>query len=114
MFGLTTPSAAAEVWPRAAGSASTSTGPISLGGGGGGPAGLPVVNNPNLPSYSPPGGGNLPPPIPQPPTTPFPAIQPTVGLTNSTASNNYATANTLQPMNPVPVNLVCILNEKKR
>jgi hypothetical protein len=110
MSGLPTPSAAAEVWPRAAGS--TSTGPIPLGGGG--PTGLPVVNNPNLPTYSSLGGGTLPPPVPQPPTTPFPAIRPTVGLTNSTISNNYATTNTLPPINPMPGNLVCTLDLKKK
>jgi len=104
MSGLIAPSASAGVWPRATGF--PSTGPIPLGGGS---TGLPVVTNPNLPSNITTGVGNLPPPIPQPPTTPFPSMRQPLGLSNSFASNNYATANTLPSMNSMPTNLVCIL-----
>ena len=104
MSGLPSGSAAAEVWPRGTGPAG---GPVSLGGGS---PGLSTVNNPNLPSYSTLGGVNLPPPVPQIPSTPFPAIRTATGPSNSMLSNNYATANTLPSTNPMTVNAVCILN----
>ena len=72
MSGLFAPSAATDVWSRPTGF--PSSGPIPLGGNS---PGIPTINNPNLPSYTPFGGGGLPPPIPQPPTTHhFPTFDP--------------------------------------
>ncbi len=103
MSGLPPPSAVSDVWPRLAGS--TSTGPIPLGGGS---TGLPTVNNPNLPLNTASSAGTSPPPVPQP-RTPFPSMQRPVGANNSLLSNNYATANTVQSMNPMAMNFVCNL-----
>lgn len=109
MSGLPVPSASADVWPRNIGS--TSTGPIALGGG---PTGSPFGNNSNSPAYTPMGVGNLPPPIPQAPTTHFPSSRPQLGPANSLVSNNYATATTSPSTNPMPMNFVCILLKRKR
>lgn len=97
-------SATAEVWPRGT---SLAAGPVPLGAGS---PGLSTVNNPNLPSYSTLGGINLPPPVPQPPSTPFPTVRTATGPSNSMISNNYATANTLPSTTPIPGNVVCTLN----
>ncbi|CAF0732241.1 unnamed protein product [Adineta steineri] len=93
------PSAASGVWPRATGFPSiggTGSGPIPIGGG---PAGLPTVNNPNLPINTRTNLGNLPPPIPQQPRTPFPSLQQQGGQQTSLFTNQYAIPNTLQPYN---------------
>lgn len=108
MSGFPSGSSAADVFPRPS---ALTPGPVPLGGGA---AGLPVVNNPNLPSYSTLGGANLPPPVPQPPLTPFPAIRPSTGPSNSMISNNYATANTLPSTNATPVNRVCRIDLKMK
>lgn len=101
MSGFPSASNAGDVFPRPVG---LTSGPVPLGGG---PTGLPVVNNPNLPSYSTLGGASLPPPVPQPPSTPFPSIRVPTGPSNSMISNNYATANTLPSANAMSVTAVC-------
>ncbi len=110
MSGLIAPSASANVWPRLTGS--SSTGPVPLGGGGGGATGLPIITNPNLPSNTMTRAGNLPPPIPQAPLTPFPSVRTPLRPTNSLDSNNYATANIFPSINPMAGNLVCIFQTK--
>ena len=72
-------SADMNVWPRTTASTATgpsTTGPIPIGGGGAISAGLPTVNNPNLPLSTLLNTSNMPPPVPQPPRTPFPSIRP--------------------------------------
>lgn len=96
MSGYNAPSAAADVWPRAGGL--SSSGPVPLGGG---PSGLP--------NFSSPGVGNLPPPVPQQPRTPFPAIRPGLGPANSLISNNYVPGSNYPSINPMAANVVCIL-----
>jgi hypothetical protein len=108
MSGLIASSASANVWPRLTGL--PSTGPVPFGGGG--PTGLPTVTNPNLPSNTIARSGNLPPPVPQPPLTPFPSVRPPLGAANSLASNNYASTNFFPPTNPMAGNFVCIFQNK--
>ncbi len=103
MSGLPAPSALTNVWPRMTGP--PGTGPIPLGGGN--PTGLPVTNNPNLPSSTVPNIGNLPPPIPQVPTTPFPNIRQPFGGMNNINSNNYGLPQNFPSYNSGPSNLVC-------
>jgi len=133
MSDLPFPSAVTNVWPRTAVStinAPSTTEPIPLGGST--PIGLPTVNNPNLPSSTirptPLGGntliglptinnpnlplstiqttGNIPPPVPQPPITPFPSIRQPL-TTSSTITSPYATAQAFPPFNPFPTAVVC-------
>jgi hypothetical protein len=100
MSDLPFPSAVSEVWPRGSSTTGLSTaGPMPFGGG---LTGLPTVNNPNLPLNRGPGLGNPPPPIPQPPRTPFPQLRQPIGASNSVISNNYA----LPSLNPMPMALV--------
>ncbi len=108
MSGLPAPSALVNVWPRMSGPPTTgplTSGPTSFGGGN--PTGLPMINNPNLPSSAIPNTGNLPPPIPQTPSTPFPALRQPFGGTNSINSTNYGLPQNFPPYNSVPTNLVC-------
>jgi len=107
MSDLPFPSAVTNVWPRTTSSTTTGpsiTGPVPLGGSGY-TGGLPTVNNPNLPPATIRNTGNIPPPIPQPPLTPFPSIQQPFG-TNSTSTNIYNTAQPLPSFNPMSTNLV--------
>jgi len=109
MSDLPFQSAVTNVWPRTAASTTTApstSGPVSIGGYN--PVGLPTVNNPNLPSSTVRNTGNIPPPIPQPPLTPFPSIQQPFGTT-STNTNVYAAPQPLPPFYPISPNLVCNL-----
>ena len=108
MSDLPLPSAVSNVWPRVTGSTITgpsTTGPVPLGSGN--PMGLPIVNNPNLPSSTIPNIGNVPPPVPQSPPTPFPAFQQPFGGPNSLSSNTYALPQAYPSYNPMQTNLVC-------
>ena len=109
------PSASDGVWMRTPASNPLNNGPIPLGGGN--PAALPTVNNPNLPTNRMPPFGNLSPPIPQALGSPFGLAQPPFGPANSLNSNIYGTANTAPSYNPIPTNPVSddlFLNELRR
>ncbi|CAF1381132.1 unnamed protein product [Adineta steineri] len=100
MSGIPLTSAVSNVWPRATGATAmdpSMSGPMPSNGSG--QMNLPMVNNPNLPPSTIPTLNNMPPPVPQPPHTPFPSIQQPFGLTNSLLSNNYATAHSLPTSN---------------
>ena len=100
MSGLPAPSALTNVWPRLPGSPGTgslTSGPVPLGGINTGT--IPTTNNFNF--------GNLPPPIPQVPSTPFPAVRQPFGGANSINSNNYSLPQNFPAFNPNPLNAVC-------
>ncbi|CAF2512022.1 unnamed protein product [Rotaria sp. Silwood2] len=90
MSGLYPSTAASYAWPRTAGA---SSGPVPFGGN---PTGLPLNTAAAF--------GNRPPPVPQPPRTPFPSIQQPLGQTGGLTSPNYTGINTSPAFNPNAAN----------
>ncbi|CAF0726516.1 unnamed protein product [Rotaria sp. Silwood1] len=98
MSGPYPSTAAYDVWPRTAGA---SSGPVPLGGS---PSGLPTVANSSLPFNTATAFGNRPPPVPQPPSTPFPSIQQPFGQRSGITPTNYTGLNTSPPYNQMAAN----------
>ena len=68
---------------------------------------LPAVNNPNLPSSAIPSISSVAPPVPQPPSIPFPSIQQTNGQLGSISSTDSGTIQTGPLFNQMPMIFVC-------
>ncbi|UJR23241.1 hypothetical protein I4U23_026261 [Adineta vaga] len=99
--------ATSAVWPQFPDSITSypsTTAPIHIGGNDS--TDLPTVSNPNLPLRAISAISSIPPPVPQPPSIPFPSFEQPTDLTTSILSNISPATQTDAPFNQMATNSI--------